>query len=117
MKINFGQCLVDLEGKPLEWATVACGICGRGRESKPATLQVLCADALVQGYRDSQGRAIEISGDEHARRLNLAMKIMTGGTIDITPEDAVLIRKLASKRFTPLFAGQIWQLLDPRSEK
>lgn len=117
MKINFSQCLVGLEGKPLDWVTAACGVCGRARESKVATLQVLCADALVQGYRDERGQMIEVAGDEHARRLNLAMKIMAGGTIDITPEDAVLIRELASKRFTSLFAGQIWQLLDPKAEE
>lgn len=113
MKIDFGQCLIDLKGAPLDWETQPCQLCGRGRESKPATLQILCSDALVQGYRDAQGRPEQLSGDEHARRINLAMKIMAGGTIEIPPEDASLIRDLASKRFTTLFAGQIWQLLDP----
>jgi hypothetical protein len=116
MKVKFNQCLQDLDGLPLDWVTAACGVCGHGRESKPATLRVLCADALVQGYRDGRGQPIELSGDEHAHRLNLAMRIMAGGTIDITLEDAVLIRELASKRFTPLFAGQIWQMLDPKEE-
>ena len=117
MKINFSQCLVGLEGNALSWDTQACPVCGRGRESKPATLQVLCADALVQGYRDDRGQTIQLGGDEHARRLNLAMKVMAGGTIEITPEDASLIRELAAKRFTSLFAGQIWMLLDPKEKK
>lgn len=113
MKINFDQCLIDLDGAPLNWETNTCPACGRGREARPATLRILCADALVQAYRDGRGQMEQIAGADHARRLNLAMKIMAGGVIEITPEDAALIRNLTSKRFTPLFAGQIWQLLDP----
>lgn len=117
MKINFSQCLQDLDGSALDWITMACGICGRARESKPATLRTLCADALVQGYTDERGQPIRLSGEEHARRLNLALKIMNTDVFDLSPEDASLIRDLASRRFTPLFAGQIWQMLDPREEE
>lgn len=116
MKINFDQCLQDLDGSPLEWITVACGVCGRARESRPATLRTLCADALVQGYRDARGQSIELSGEEHARRLDLALRIINADVLELSPEDTSLIRSLAAKRFTTLFAGQIWQMLDPKEE-
>ena len=113
MKINFDQRLMDLELNPLEWETNACPICRRGRTSKPATLKVLCADALVQGYTDARGQPIQIPGDEHVRRFKLAMKVMQGGELDISVEDVALIRDLVKLRFTPLFAGQIWLMIDP----
>lgn len=117
MKIDFSQCLKELDGSELEWVTVACGVCGQARESKPATLRTLCTDALVQGYRDARGQPIEVSGEEHVRRLNLALKIMNQDVVDLSHGDALLIQELASKRFTSLFAGQIWQMLDPKEEK
>lgn len=114
MEINFSQCLMDLDGSPLEWTTVACPVCGRERESKPATLRALCADALVQGYRDARGQPEQLSGEEHVRRFSLAMRIMNEDILDISLEDATLIRELVAKRFTSLFAGQVWVMIDPK---
>jgi len=41
------------------------------------------------------------------------MKVMQGGELDISVEDVALIRDLVKLRFTPLFAGQIWLMIDP----
>ena len=112
MKINFGQRLKGLDGSDLDWTIMTCPVCGRNRESKPAMLGALCADALVQGYRDARGQPVQLSGDEIVRRYDLAIKIVNADTIELTPEDVTLIRELVTKRFTPLFSGQIWHMLN-----
>ena len=114
MKIDFKQSLTNLDGSPLEVTVSACPMCRRPRETKPATLQDLCSDALVQGYRDARGQPIELSGEESVRRYSLARKILNEGTVELSPEDLTLIRKLVAKRYTPLFSGQMWGMLDPK---
>ena len=112
MKIDFKQSLTNLDGSPLEVTVTACSMCRRPRETKPATLQDLCSDALVQGYRDARGQPIELSGEESVRRYDLARRIINEGTVEVTPEDLTLIRELVAKRYTPLYAGQAWTMLD-----
>lgn len=113
MKIDFGQALIDLDGTPLESVIAGCPVCGRATETSPATLQVLCSDALVQGYRDARGQPIELSGEESVRRQALARKIVNEVQVDVSIEDLALIRTLVAKRYIPLFVGQIWPMLDP----
>lgn len=114
MKIDFSQRLKNLDGSDLDWAITACGLCGREREVKPAILGILCADALVQGYTDARGQTIQLTGDEVVRRYGLATKIVNAGTLEMELEDVTLIRELVVKRFTTLFSGQIWPMLDPK---
>lgn len=113
MKINFNQRLKDLDRSDLDWITAACPYCNRARESKPAMLGILCADALVQGYRDTRGQTIELPGDEVVQRYDLAIKIVSADTVELELEDVALIRSLVIRRFAPLLSGQIWHMLDP----
>lgn len=117
MEINFERSLIALDGSELELTTQACAVCGRAQESRVATLQSLCSDALVQGYRDGRGQPEELTGEEAVRRYELARRIVNEGTVELSLKDAALIQQLVAKRYTPLYAGQIWQMLDPKEEE
>lgn len=117
MKIDFNQGLVNLDGSPLNIVTAACGNCGRPKESKPATLWGLCSDALVRGYRDARGMAIEVTGDEAGKRYGLAVKIVNEKIVELGVPDVKLIMDLVAKAYTPLVVAQIWDVLDPKEDE
>ena len=119
MKINFNRPLADLDGSPLDLTTMACQLCGRPKESRPATLRGVCADALVARYVDEQdsrsGR--DLPGEEKMKRYALALKITAADEFDVTPEELALIRTLVAKMFGPRVMGPAWAMLDLREEK
>lgn len=115
MKVNFSQCLADLDGSPLDLTSEACQFCGRARESRPATLRGVCTDALVARYRDEEAGK-PLSGEEKMKRYSLALKITAADEFDATLEELALIRKLVAKMFGPRVLGPAWTLLEPRQE-
>lgn len=119
MKIDFRQALQNLDGTPLEITTAACPVCQRPREVRLATLRGLCSDALVQGYPDPRtGGAVEIPGDEAAKRYALAVRIVNEDVLDLNPEELALIRELLLKRYAaPLFSAQARAMLNPKQRE
>lgn len=112
MKIYFTQNLVQLDGSPLEFTTMACPACGRPRESRPATLRGACANALVAQFQDEQN----LSGEEKVKRYQLAMKIINEDAVDLPAADVALIQKLVAKVYGPLIVGQVWEMLEPKDK-
>lgn len=106
VKIYFLQSLINLDGSPLETVTAACPACGRATEKRTLTLYSVCAEALLAQLRDENP-----PGEEKARRYQLALKITNEDEIELTPEEAVLIRSLVAKVYGPLVVGQVWELL------
>lgn len=113
MKINFNQPLADLDRSPLNLTTMACQLCGRPTESRPATLRGVCTDALVAQYQDEQN----LPGEGKMKRYSLALKITATDEFDVTPEELALIRTLVAKMFGPRVMGPAWTLLDSREEE
>jgi len=81
-------------------------------ESKNAllTLSRVCVNALLSRFSDEQG----ITGEEMVDRFNLALRIkdQPDGSVEINPEELVLIRKLIAKGNGPLICGRAWKLLE-----
>lgn len=119
MKINFNKPLADLDGSPLDLTTMACQLCGRPMESRPATLRGVCTDALVARYVDEQDprSGQDLSGEDKMKRYALALKITVADEFDVTPEELALIRKLVAKMFGPRVMGPTWMLLDSKEEE
>lgn len=101
MKIDFSAVLKNLDGSPLlRQSQVA------DAQPAPMTLAHAACDALILPDQQQQ------SGDEKAAQFTLAMKIVKGGEVEITPEDAALIKKRIGAAFGPLVVGRAYELLN-----
>lgn len=101
MKINFSAVLRNLDGEPLMRQSQMADA-----QAQPMTLANAACDALI--IPDSQQQ----SGDEKAAQFALAMKIVKGGEVEITPEQATLIKKRIGAAFGPLVVGRAYELLN-----
>ena len=99
MKINFNAPLLDEDGKQANIGT----------KEAPAfrTLGWLAAQALLASYPSESP-----SGEEKHKRYRLWSRIKDGGEVDITIEEAGLIKNLIGLGATPLACGQAWDLLE-----
>ncbi len=100
MKINLLQELKTLEGEVLK-------IAREGKAEEPMTLKNPCINALMGAYEDERN----LSGEEKVKRYELATKIQAFSEVEFTPEEAVLVRKLVAKAYSPLVVGQVWKML------
>jgi len=96
MKINFSKVMLDLEQKPLK------------EGDRDLTLGPICSNALLMPFPDET----DLEGTEKVKRFRLAEKLYQGGEVDVSPEEIVLIKKLASKAYAPLLVGRIYEVLD-----
>lgn len=69
------------------------------------TLGTVAAEALLR-------TGTEKSGEEKYQLFSLAIKIAQGGSIEISPEDIVLIKKKIAESFTILVVGRAFDLLN-----
>lgn len=100
MKIDFSFVLVDLMTKePLSDG------------GKPATLGSIGVNALMAQTPDDKDQ----SGEEKVRSYILGSRIVGGGEIEVTPEDASLLKKRIGKLYGPLIVGQCWPVLDGKA--
>ena len=113
MKRNFDAPILDLKGKPvplqatvdaLNRAVNALSLklspelldefrASVAKESGVLTLGEVCVSVLQNAYEDE--RALDMS--TRTKRMKLAMKLVDGGTQDITPEERDLIKPLLTK--------------------
>jgi hypothetical protein len=65
--------------------------------------------ALLETYPDET-----LTDKEKYERFKLAQRVETAGVedVELTTEEATLIRKLTGKKFVPLISGQIYQLIE-----
>ena len=94
MKVNFAQALKTLDG-----ALITEG-------DKVITLKRVCQTALLGQYQQEQA-----DGQEKARRWLLATTLKDD-ELDITPEDAALLKKVIGYAYTPLVVGQAYEMLN-----
>ena len=97
MKINFSTPLKTLDGVAMKLSDAS---------DEMATIARVCVDALMDGT-DSK----EINGDEKLKRYQLAMRLRDGGEVDVSLEEAVLLKQLTGKLYSPLVVGQVWPVL------
>ena len=102
MKIDFSQQIKYVDGSVLN---------KRGQTSDasdPMTLGWCCVESLLATYVDEKA-----TGDEKARRYDLAMKIYSsGGLLDLPVDDVSYIKGLCDKFFSPLIVGQTRRMME-----
>jgi len=94
MKVDFAQVLKALDGEFLK------------EGDKVITLKMVCQAALLGQYQQEQP-----DGQEKARRWLLAVTLPIG-VVDITPEDAALLKKVIGYAYAPLVVGQAYEMLN-----
>ena len=96
MKIDFAKTIKTLDGKELD---------------PPRTLGQISAEALLGNYPDEK-----IDGDEKAKRLKLALRIVDAKDVDLKSEEIAKIKRLVGIAYAPLVVGQAFDMLEGEDE-
>lgn len=97
MQVDFDTALLDIRGKPIETAP----------GGPPMTLAYAACEALL-ALKPTD------TGIDKAKCYRLAMAIVNGGTVNLTPEDAALIKAKIGEIYAPIIVGRAFDLLDDR---
>lgn len=97
MHYDFSIKIRGIDGKPLVDAVT----------KEEATVQTALVNALTAEYRDEK-----IEGSEKMKRWVLAERIHSNKEIDLTAEEASLLKNLVGKAFGPIVVGPVWNALD-----
>ena len=93
MKVDFSQRIKGIDGKAVT------------SQGKKLTLSSLSVSLLL----DTNDTKVE--ADDKLKRFKLALRVQDAKKIEITPEEASLIRNISGKISTPLAHGRIVELL------
>ena len=93
MKKDFSRPVLTLGGAPAEDA------------GKTLTVGAACVNALL-GPDDSA------TGEEKARRYQLALRIHAGGEVEVKSDELALLKTLVGRAYLPLVVGQVYAFLD-----
>lgn len=100
MKVNFYDCFKDFDGQPLHI------------NGEPQLVSRIVAQCLFNGTGIRPSGNQQTDADKKLRAYRLCMQIMDAvGEIDITTEDAVLIKEAVSG-LTPGCYSQVVQLIE-----
>lgn len=100
MKVNFYDCFKDFDGQPLHI------------NGEPQLVSRIVAQCLFNGTGIRPSGNQQTDADKKLRAYRLCMQIMdTVGEIDITAEDAVLIKEAVSG-LTPGCYSQVVKLIE-----
>jgi len=101
MKIDVTPVLLGFNGKPIQ---------ADNEDGEPVrwTVRKVCCDALLAVRRGDD----KLTGEDKAHRFALARRIFEDDSVDFTPEDLALVRKLIGAGFGPAIVGPAWALLD-----
>lgn len=100
MKVNFYDCFKDFDGQPLHI------------NSEPQLVSRIVAQCLFNGTGIRPSGNQQTDADKKLRAYRLCMQIMDAvGEIDITAEDAVLIKEAVSG-LTPGCYSQVVKLIE-----
>lgn len=100
MEIDFSQGMKNFDG------TVATD------REKPLTLGAVSTEALLAVFQDEQS----LPGEEKAKRYELAMRILKGGRLELSVEEAAELKRLIGKAFAPLIVGQAFRMIEGKTE-
>lgn len=96
MKINFDTTLIHLDGTKLKV------------KDADMSLKFAATEALMQ-IAESDRTA---SGEAKYKRYELAVKVNAGGEVEITPEEAALLKQRIGEIFGPAVVGPAYKLLN-----
>lgn len=97
MKIQLSQKLKDIHGNPLK------------NGDDEVRLSTIFIDSLLANFTDEK----DLPGQVKVSRFVLAQEIQRKkeGTIDLSLEDATLLKTLVGKAYGTLIVGQVWEIL------
>lgn len=96
MKKNFDFPLLDMKDRPVI-----------DPDGVTITAESLVVNALLADFPEEKA-----SGPEKARRFKLAVKISSGGEVDLKAEDVADIKKVVGQAYAPLAVGRLYDMLD-----
>lgn len=110
MKVDFNVELLSYEGKPIKKTKTVTTETGRQVEELEENLLIANAviNALSGTYASDQG----MDPAEKLKRFALSLEIAKGQPVELTIDDAALIKKLALMGSTVLAYGRIDALLE-----
>ncbi len=91
MIVDFSQTLSDFEGKEATW------------NDKPLTLGIVCANSMNVNNGNEP--------DDVLARGKLMLRIYGKDEVDITPEEAAMLRKSLANIWTPIIVAQAHEML------
>lgn len=102
MTINFSQKFVTLGGDTVP----------DGDKGGVLTLRTIAENALLGTFQDDTA-----TGEEKLKRWKLAQSIhsVEVGTLNVTSEDVVLIKRLIAKAYATMIVGQAYEMLEGES--
>ncbi len=101
LAVDFSQKIKAIDGGSLTD--------GEGKKQPDITLKTIATSSLLAAFPDEAS----LSGEDKFKRWQLASKIQSDKTDDLSIDDLALIKKLVAKFYTPLVVGQAWLMLDP----
>ena len=112
MNINFKQALIDYDGVPVLKTKItedADGITRRVETDAPILLEDIVISALSASYREDA----ECKPKDKLERFALSLRIKNAKEgVEVTIEEAALIKKMVTKGCTVLACGRICKLVE-----
>ena len=113
MKVNVTTVLHDIEGIPLRDAAIKDTEGRILRPERDFTLRKACTEAL-----QANGLAGDtLDGEERYRRYQLAIKIMTDDSPDLSAEEIAKLKRVIGLAFGAVVVGRAYEILDPQPSK
>ena len=73
---------------------------------------LMLASVIVNAMMASPERGDQDTGEQKLKRYRLGMKVLDGGMVEISNEDAVLINARVGQFYGPLVVGQVYDILE-----
>lgn len=96
MKINFNTVLTHIDGEPLK------------NKGKELTLKAASVEALMMILESDRSA----TGEAKFKCYELAAKVHGGDEVEITPEDATLLKKRIGEAYGAAVVGPAYKLLN-----
>lgn len=107
-EVDFSTILTNEDNAPIpDCTTTDCA------GKPPLTLGRLAMHVLAANFPDEQN----LSGEEKFKRGELALRVYKGGKVNISVEEAALVKKLVAKGYGPLIILKSWPMLDGATGK
>lgn len=97
MKINFDAKILDLNSKEIV-----------DQNNKSTTLGTVASQALMAAFPDETN----LEASEKVKRFKLSLKVVKGGSQDISVDDVSELKKLIGKAYGPLVVGRAYDLIE-----
>lgn len=97
MKFNPSTAILDLNGEAI-----------KTKQDSDLVMSEVCCNALLAEIQGEQA-----TGEEKLKKFLLAKRIhVATDQIDVTVEEAALLKRLIGKLYGALVSGQAWQILE-----